>query len=140
MLFSWVNPLDGILVMTWGKLTIVLAMALVLGQLQCAAWCTVSTCDLAALNSAGSQNVPPCHRHHSDSSKNNPNPCSHGVVVVASPVSLSAAQAAVAAPMVAILQIQTQANPRLLISGNQSAALTTSPPASVGRSSAVLRI
>lgn len=122
-----------------GKLTIVLAMALVLGQLQCAAWCTVSTYDLAALNSAGSQSVPPCHRHHSDSSKNNPGPCSHGVVV-AGPVNLSAAQTAVPAPMVAILQIQTEGNPSLLISGNQPAALTTLPPGSGGRSSTVLRI
>jgi hypothetical protein len=126
--------------MTSGKLTIVLAMALVFGQLQCAAWCTANTCGFTELSGAGSQNVPPCHRHHGDSSKHSPAaPCSHGPAI-ASAADFSAAQAPVAAPLVAILSIQLEANPRFPIAGNEPAVLTSSPPGSGGPSSIVLRI
>jgi hypothetical protein len=126
--------------MMTGKLTIVLAMALVFGQLQCAAGCTLSACDLTQLSQAGSRNAPPCHRHHTDSSKNNPaTSCSHGFVI-ASVAGFPAAQAPLAAPLVAILSVQPETNPRALISGNESAVSITSPPGSGGPSSLVLRI
>jgi hypothetical protein len=124
------------------KLVIILAMALVFGQLQCAAGCTLSACDLTQLSQAGSHNVPPCHRHHhhTDSSKNNPaSSCSHGFVI-ASVAGFSTVQAHVAAPLVAILSVQPEMNPRALISGNESAVLITSPPGSGSPSSLVLRI
>lgn len=133
----WMRSLN--LMMT-GKLTIALAMALVFGQLQCAAWCTVSACDLTGLNGAGSHNAPPCHRHQSESSKGSPaNPCSHGVVI-ASAASFSAAQAPAAAPLFAILSVQPEANPRILTSGDEAAVLIASPPGSGGPSSVILRI
>lgn len=126
--------------MMTGKLTILLAMALVFGQLQCAAGCTVSACDLTQLSEAGSHNMPPCHRHDTDSSKNNPaSSCSHGFVI-ASVAGFSAAQTHVAAPLVAILSVRPEMNPRALVSGNESAVLTTSPPGSGGPSPLVLRI
>jgi hypothetical protein len=126
--------------MMTGKLTFVLAMALVFGQLQCVAWCTASASDLTQLNEAGSHNVPPCHRHQSDSSKSNPvSPCSHGAVT-AKVAGFSTAQAPLAAPLVAILSVLPVADARALISGNESAVLITSPPDSGGPSSLVLRI
>jgi hypothetical protein len=122
------------------KLTIMLAMALVFGQLQCAAWCTVSACSLPQLSEAESQNVPPCHRHQTDSNHSSPaSPCSHGALL-ANVASFSAAQAPVSAPLEAIPQVQPEANTKVLISGNESAALITSPPGSSGPSSFVLRI
>ena len=125
--------------MTSGKLTLGLAMALIFGQLQCAAWCTVSTRDLTELNGAGTQNIPPCPRHHDDSSRHGPaSPCSHGVAI-ATVASFSAARAPVAAPVVAILSIPPEANPRVLIAANEAGVLTTSPH-SGGLSSIVLRI
>ena len=126
--------------MTSAKLTLVFAMALIFGQLQCAAWCTVSTCGLTELNDANSRNLPPCHSHHSDSGKHSPAaPCSHRVVI-ARTVDVSAVQAPVAAPLVAILPSQLDATPGLLISGEKSVVVTTSPPGSGGPSSVVLRI
>jgi hypothetical protein len=123
-----------------GKLTIALAIALVFGQLQCVAWCTVSASDLTQLSEAGSHNVPPCHRHQTDSNKSSPaSPCTHGVVS-AGAASFSTAQASVAAPLVAILSVQPEMDPRALISGDESAVLITSPPGSGGPCSLVLRI
>jgi hypothetical protein len=134
--FGWIRVLK--LMMT-GKLTIILAMVLVFGQLQCAAWCMASASDLAQLSEAGSHNVPPCHRHQSDSSKSPVSPCSHGAVTV-NVASFSAAQAPLAAPLAAILAVSPEANARVPISGNESAVLIVSPPGSGGASSLVLRI
>jgi hypothetical protein len=123
-----------------GKLTSVLAMALVFSGLQCAAWCTVSACGLTQPSEAGSHNVPPCHGQHTDSSKNSPAvPCSHGIVI-ANVATLSVAQAPVAAPLVAIFPVQPETSRGVLISGNESAVLTPLPPGSGGPSSSVLRI
>ena len=134
---KWMGSLN--LMMT-GKLTIVLAMALVFVQLRCVAWCATSAADLTQLSEAGSHNIPPCHRHQSDSSKSSPiSPCTHGVVI-ASAASFSTTQAPVVAPLVAILSAQPEANPTVLISGDESAVLITSPPGSGGPSSLVLRI
>jgi|SRR5579863_1898293 len=122
------------------KPIIILAMALVFSGLQCAAWCTVGACDLTQLSGSGSHNVPPCHRHQSDSSKNSPaNPCPHAAVI-RGVAGFSAAQEHVAAPLVAILPIQPAENARVLISGHESKVSTTSPPGSGGPSSLVLRI
>jgi hypothetical protein len=127
-------------VVTSGKLMVVLAMALVLGQLQCAAWCAVRTCDLTDLNHAGTQNVPPCHRHQDDSSQNRPaGPCAHGVVI-ASPADVSAARGTATPPAAAILAIQPEASLESPISSNASAVLSASAFGPVGRPFAVLRI
>jgi len=126
--------------MTSGKITFLFAMALILGQLQCAAWCAVNTCDLTAGNTAGAQNVPPCHRHQNDSSQQSPaGRCAHGVGI-ASPADFSAERGTAAPPPVAILAIQPEANPDSLISSNESAVPGISAPSSIGRPSAVLRI
>src|SRR5579864_1857985 len=125
--------------MMTGKPIIVVAMALVFSGLQCAAWCTVSACDLTGLNGAGSHNVPPCHRHQSESSKSSPaNPCSHGIVI-AGVASFSAAQAPAATPLVAIQSVQPEANPTVVTPGDESAVLIASPPGSSGSSSVILR-
>jgi hypothetical protein len=140
MLSSWVNPGGCILLMASGNLTILFATALVFGQLQCAAWCTFSTCDFTELNRATSQNVPPCHRHHNDSSPQSPAaPCAHGVVIAGS-ADFSAAQAAVGCPLAAIHSIQPEVNPTLLASSSDSAVLIASPPASGDSSPIVLRV
>ena len=123
--------------MTSGKLVITLATALVFGQLQCAAWCTVKTCDLS--ETTATQKVPPCHRHPGESSKQSPaDACSH-VVVIAS-VDSSAAQAAITLPFAPKLPVEPETNSRSLILGNAFAQLTSSPPGSRGLSSLVLRI
>ena len=135
--FKWICWSN--LMMT-GKLTFVLAMALVFGQLQCVAWCTASASDLAQLSEAGGHNVPPCHRHQSDSSKSSPvSPCSHGAVT-AKVAGFSTAQAPLAAPLVAILSVLPVADARALISDNESAVLLTSPHDPGGPSPLVLRI
>jgi hypothetical protein len=133
--FEWIRWLN--LLMT-GKLTVVLAMALVFAQLQCAAWCTVSLCDLGQVSEGGSHNVPPCHRHRTDSSKNLPaSSCSHGVVIV-SVASFSTAQAPVAVPLAATLSVQPEFARAL--SGNDSAVLIASPPGAGDPFPLVLRI
>jgi hypothetical protein len=122
------------------KLTLMLAIALVFGQLQCAAWCTINTCGLSELNHSSSENMPPCHRHHSDSDKHSPDgPCSHGVVVAAV-VDSSAIQTQMPVLVVATLAVEPEANSRTLILGNAFAALTSAPRGSDGRYSPVLRI
>jgi len=122
------------------KPIIVVAMALVFSGLQCAAWCTVSACDLMRPSEAGSHNVPPCHRQHTDPSKNSPaHPCTHGIAI-ANVASFSAAQAPAATPLVAILSVQPEANPTVLTPGDESAVLIASPPGSGGPSSVILRI
>ena len=126
--------------MNSAKLTVMLAIALVFGQLQCAAWCTINTCGLSEPNRSSSESVPPCHRQHSDSDKHSPDgPCSHGVVVAAA-VDSSAAQGQIPVFAVATLPIEPEANSRTLILGNAFAAPTSSPPGSDGPSSLVLRI
>jgi len=124
--------------MIMGKLTIVIAMVLAFGQLQCAAQCAVSTCDFS--EPASTQNVPPCHRHHSDSSKQSPaSPCLHGVAI-ASVADSSLAQVPVPVLAVATLAVEPESNSRPQIPGNALAALTSSPPGSGGPSSLILRI
>jgi len=65
---------------TSGKLTILLAMTLVFVELHCTALCAVNTCHVG--EQSRKQDVPPCHRHQSDSSKQSPSdPCDHGIAV-----------------------------------------------------------
>ncbi len=135
--FGWIRALK--LMMT-GKLTFVLALALVFAQLQCVAWCTVNASDLTQLTEAASHKVPPCHRHQSESSQSSPaGPCSHGAVI-ASVANFSATQALVGAPLAAILAAQPEASARVPISANESAVTIVSPPGSGGASSLVLRV
>jgi hypothetical protein len=131
--------LDESLVMLSGKLTVALAMVLAFGQLQCAAVCTVSTCDLTQMNGGGSQDAPPCHRHNGDSSKHSPGQCPHGIVT-ANAADLSPAQAHPAPLAIAILTVRAEVNPRLLPAGDEFAVLHTAPPGSSGPSTLVLRI
>src|SRR5437763_5328522 len=99
--------------MAWGRLTVVLALTLVSSQLQCAAWCAAKTCDFDEL--AGSPSAPPCHRHHSDSSKQNPAaPCSHGVAI-ASTVDFSVAQVPIPSLVVATLPAGSETNSQSLL-------------------------
>jgi hypothetical protein len=126
--------------MMTGKVTFVLAMALTFAQLQCVAWCTVNASDLTQVSVAGSRSVPPCHRHQSESSQSSPaGPCLHGAVT-ASVANFSATQALVAAPLVAIQAVESEANARVPISGNESAFLIISPHGLGGASALVLRI
>ena len=134
------KSVDWILVITSGRLTIMLALALVFVQLQCAAQCSVSTCDLTELNRSSSKDGPPCHRHHSDSStRNHAGPCAQGISIAAT-ADFSAAQASVGAPLVALQPVQPEASPSPVISENEAALSLSSPPGSAGRSSRVLRI
>jgi hypothetical protein len=124
--------------MITGKLAIVVAMALTLGQLECAAQCAVSTCDVSL--PASTQNLPPCHRHHSDSSKQSPvSPCLHGVAI-ANVADSSLAHVAAPVLMVASLIVELQSNSQPPMPGSTFAALTSSPPGSGGPSSLILRI
>jgi len=63
--------------MRFGKLIIILAMALAVFQVQCFMSCPA----FASSNSPGNLNVPPCHRHHN--SPQAPAPCSHEAVSAA---------------------------------------------------------
>jgi len=122
------------------KLTVMLAIALVFGQLQCAAWCVVNTCSVSGLNHYTSENVPPCHRHQSESDKQSTDGlCSHGVVATAAVDSLET-QTQMPVLVVTTLPVEPEADSRILIMGN-AFATPTSPPSSSDRlSSLVLRI
>ncbi len=50
------------------KLIVLVAMSLLLAQLQCVAACTNDLCD-----GTSSASLPPCHRHHSHSKGSSPN-------------------------------------------------------------------
>ena len=64
-----------------GKLTNMFAMALVLGQLQCASWCTVSTCDLKGPNTETARMCRPAIANTVNPSKQAPaRKYLHGVV------------------------------------------------------------
>jgi hypothetical protein len=63
-----------------GRLTILLIFALVLLNIQCAAFCTVESCNGTGTVSAPGSNVPPCHRHQDAPGKQPPAPCSHRLI------------------------------------------------------------
>lgn len=118
----------------WSKLTVAVALVLVLSQIQCVALCT----EECIPGSHGQQDVPPCHRHQGNSN---------------APKSAVCANPAAAA---ALLPTHPQASTGFLIDANvppcssvrfavmasfESIAMTTdSPPGQASASSAVLRI
>jgi len=90
--------------MAWSKLTVMLAMALILSQTLCVAQCAWQVCP------RGTEAIPPCHRHHSDSSNQTPASCAFEIVATAS---LAPAQAsAVQVPAVAAVRLRLEGNPR----------------------------
>jgi len=122
------------------KLTVMLAIVLVFGQLQCAAWCVVNTCSVSGLNHYTTENVPPCHRHQSESDKQSTDGlCSHGVVATAVVDSLET-QSQMPVFVVATLPGEPEANSQILALGNMFATPTSPPSSSDRLSSLVLRI
>ena len=59
------------------KVIVLLALALVVCQVQCVAACAAAAC--APSDSTNSPNLPPCHHHHSNHP--GPSPCSHRTTV-----------------------------------------------------------
>jgi hypothetical protein len=68
-----------------GKLSVVIVFALVLANIQCAAFCAVESCSGGGIASTPLAGGPPCHQHHHAPSKQAPasSPCGHQVVVQA---------------------------------------------------------
>jgi hypothetical protein len=116
-----------VILITSTKLTVLFAVALVFGQLLCGAQCIVNPV------SESSQNMPPCHQHHSDSGKNNSSaPCSHEVLISAA-IDQGTVQTSIAFPTEALpLAEFTQHNliPGIPIVGNALAVsiLLPTPP------------
>lgn len=69
--------------MRCGKFTVALTLALVFGQVQCVALCVLDDCNFGG--SMNQQNVPPCHRHSSNSDSHKSAPCEHRVVAAVLP-------------------------------------------------------
>ena len=108
--------------MSRSNLILWLVLVVAFAAVECTAACAIEECN---------QGVPPCHRHHSQSSS----ACSHQVIVgntIPQP-------AYVVLPMTAIasLQITTQDSP---VQGFRPMASTGSPPGAVTLPSSVLRI
>ncbi len=56
---------DGRRVMSKGRLSVLLVLALVLVNIQCVALCAAESCnDRASASMPASADVPPCHQHH----------------------------------------------------------------------------
>jgi len=75
-----------------GRLSVLIVFALVLANIQCAAFCVIEPCNGSGTASTPSAaDVPPCHQHHDAPGQQTPAPhCSHQIV----------AQADVAQPLV----------------------------------------
>ena len=67
--------------MLCGKLTIAMAFLLCLSQLECVVLCAAESCPSA--QTSKTQNIPPCHRHQSDSGTQKSAPCGHQIVASA---------------------------------------------------------
>src|ERR1700730_17072443 len=64
-----------------GRFTIAIASLLFLSQLQCMFQCAAEGCPSAPTSKTS--NVPPCHRHQSDSGTQKSAPCEHQIVASA---------------------------------------------------------
>jgi len=117
--------------MTSAKLTLVVALALIFGQLQCVALCAASQ--------PVNQSLPPCHSHQSDSSKENPASSCSQWAVIAVTTNLAAAQTQIA-PLEVAIPSASEAIWTSPPAMTEFAVRTASPPGSHGLSSLVLRI
>ena len=107
--------------MAWSKLTVLLALTLILSQALCVAQCAWQACP------PRTEAVPPCHRHHSDSTNQTPASCAFEIVATAS---FAPAQAsAVQAPPVGAVGLRVEANPRRSGIERPVFAAAVSPPA-----------
>jgi len=116
-----------------GRFTIAIASLLFLSQLQCVVLCAAEGCPSAT--SSNTQNVPPCHRHQSDSGTHKSAPC--GQQVVASSAILPDAPqvyGATASPAILSLNFTWQDF------GNTLGQRTARPPDENGPLSVILRI
>ena len=94
------------------KLIVIVAVAMVLMQLQCAAACASQLCGTA---SGKSGSVPPCHQHHDHSQDRAPASCAHHVISAPAVSPEAARVEAVALPIVdmaAPLQVISPASAR----------------------------
>jgi hypothetical protein len=111
--------------MRFGRLIVLLLAALpgvlLVEQAQCLAACAVDDCE---------QNLPPCHRHHSDPSKDRAAVCLHDAVV-------SPAMQVYAADLPAVQLPSFTATPPLSAGDMAPPRIDSSPP---GPSIAILRI
>jgi hypothetical protein len=64
-----------------GRITVIVASLLFLSQLQCMFQCAAEGCPSTLISNT--QNVPPCHRHQSDSGTQKSTPCEHQIVASA---------------------------------------------------------
>ena len=123
-----------------GRLGVLIVFALVLANIQCAAFCAVEPCNGSETASAPASDVPPCHQHHEAPGQQTPAPCSHQIVVqshAAQPLVTPILTAGVLAMDVSVLP--AGAFPSL--SGvDMLAAHAPSPPGLAVLSSVVLKI
>jgi len=114
--------------MARAKLIIVVAVAIVLAQLQCVAAC-------AAVSGSAPQSAPPCHKHHNQSSGS----CAHQIIVTPSLPPDSPQLETPMLPFIAAAPAVSWGIPSLVrISARDSSEF--SPPECGKDSSAVLRI
>jgi hypothetical protein len=64
-----------------GRITVIVASLLFLSQLQCMFQCAAEGCPSTLISNT--RNVPPCHRHQSDSGTQKSAPCEHQIVASA---------------------------------------------------------
>ena len=119
--------------MLCGRLTIAIALLLLLSQLQCLAVCVAEGCP--SFGTSQTQNVPPCHRHQSGSGTHQSAPCERQVV--ASAAVLPAAPLTGGSSSLSVL-IPLEAGPQDSLSAPD--VRTIAPSGDNIRLSAVLRI
>jgi CDP-diacylglycerol pyrophosphatase len=112
------------------------AVALLITQLQCATACVIQAC---AADSASSQSVPPCHRHHNHSQDRMPASCNHqnaSAAVVSSQVQPAAV------PLFPMMVVPAISQPSLAaeMRSRELAISFASPPGVTCLSSVILRI
>jgi hypothetical protein len=118
------------------RFIVVVAVAVVFPQLQCAAACASQLC---GTDNSRSGSLPPCHRHHDYSHNRAPARCPHHMITAPA---ISPQAVRVEAPVFPVVGLAAPA-PAVYPAGAQTSAydsLSSSPPASGSLSVVVLRI
>jgi hypothetical protein len=70
------------MVVSKGRLSVLIVFALVLANIQCAAFCAVEPCNGSGTASAPAPDVPLCHQHHDAPGNQSPAPAPCGHLVI----------------------------------------------------------
>jgi hypothetical protein len=116
-----------------GRITIGMASLLFLSQLQCMFQCAVEGCPSTLISNT--QNVPPCHRHQSDSGTQKSAPCERQIVASAA-ILPDAPQVGVTAGSPATFSLSFTSQDF----GNTQVQRAAQPPEENGLRSVILRI